>query len=86
MCLQYNNKTFNLGGLEGSWKERPIVHFQIKLDKTFRNALNRTSVDLADNRLDEPAGFFFIQVRFPNLRPLHPGTQNLLLDLETHPS
>lgn len=44
----------------GVSKECSMIHFQIKLDKTFRNALNRTSTDLADNRLDEPAEFFHL--------------------------
>lgn len=63
MCLQYNNKTFNLGGggREESWKQHPMVHFQIKLDKTSRNALNRTSMDLADNKLDELAGLLSVK-------------------------
>lgn len=53
-----------LGVWGGSWKERPIAHFQIKSVKTFRNVLNRTSIGLADNRLDEPAGLFSFELGF----------------------
>lgn len=49
---------------EGSWKQHPMVHFQIKLDKTFRNALNRTSMDLAENKLDELVGLFSVKLYF----------------------
>lgn len=47
-----------------SWKQHPMVQFQIKLDKIFRNALNRASVDLADNKLDELADLFSVELHF----------------------
>lgn len=60
-----------------------MVHFQTKLDKTFRNAVNGTVMDLADKRLDELEGLFFSSDSFPNLGPLHPGREDLLADLES---
>jgi len=48
----------------GSWEQHPTVHFQIKSEKTFRNALDRTSMDLADNQPDELAGLFAAKLDF----------------------